>query len=220
MSDYGTMQARIADEIARPDLTTQIKRSIQTAIKHHERKKLKFNQTTDTFSTVVGQDYYGSSALSDIPNIVTIDAANISIGGVKEPLSEADFAAIDALNDGATTGDPEYYTYYKQQIRLGPVPNAVRTVTLAFVKRLGTLSLDADTNAWMVDGEELIRLTAKIDLFINVIRAVDQDEIDRLKQREIEVLDALEREAQQGQTTTLRTEIGGRRFGWSITRGP
>ena len=152
---------------------------------------------------------------------VSIAAMSISVSGSSEPLTEIDMAAMDTLN--STSGgiaDPEHYTYYKQQIRLGPTPNAARTVTIAFVKKLATLSADADTNAWMTDGEELIRMTAKLDLFINVIRTVDQIELDRLKQREIEVLDALETEAKQSKTTTLRTEIGGRRHGWSISRGP
>ncbi len=218
MSDYGTMQARIADELARTDLTTQIRRAIQTAIKHHERKKLKFNQATGTFSTVASQEYYSSSDLADIPNLVLIDAVKITIGGTSYPLVERDFSEIDALNNGTTTGDPEFYAYYKQQIRLSPVPSAANTVTLAYVKKLAALSADGDTNAWMVDGEELIRLTAKLDLFINVIRTVDQLELDRLKQREIEVLDAMETEAKTNKTTTLRTEIGGR-YRWSVIRG-
>lgn len=219
MSDYGTMQTRIADELARSDLTSQIRLAILSAIRHHERKKLKFNQTTGTFSTVASQEYYSSSDLADIPNIVRIDAAKITSGGTNYPLMERDFSEIDALNEGTTTDLPEFYAYYKQQIRLSAVPDAAYTVTLAYVKKLTALSASGDTNAWMVDAEELIRLTAKIDLFINVIRTVDQTEIDRLKQREIEVLDALETEAKANKTTTLRTEIGSRRRGWLIQRG-
>lgn len=175
MSDYGTMQARIADELARSDLTTQIQRAIQSAIKTYEREHFYFNEATATFNTVANQEYYGASDLADIATLVEIDAVKITVNGRSYPLVARDFGYIDAISTTATyTGDPSDYAYFKQQIRLYPIPNAVRTVTLAFVKRFATLSASGDTNAWMTDAEELVRMRAKADLFVNVIRSPEE----------------------------------------------
>lgn len=175
MSDYGTMQARIADELARTDLTTQIQRAIQSAIKIYERERFYFNEATATFSTVANQEYYGTSDLADIATLVEIDAVKLTVNGRSYPLVERDFAYLDAVSTTASyTGDPSDYAYFKLQIRLYPIPNAARTITLAYIKRFTTLSASGDTNAWMTDGEEMVRMRAKADLFVNVIRSPEE----------------------------------------------
>lgn len=171
MTTFGVMQARIADEIARTDLTTQIKDAIKTAIKKYERRRYYFNQKVDTtFSTVADQEYYGSAALADIPDIAEIDSATVTLTGVKSPLDEFDHSLIDSLQNGQVTGTPEAYSYAAQKIRLYPIPSGVMTITLSYIYRFATLSLDADTNAWMTDGEELIRCAAKAELYEHTIR--------------------------------------------------
>jgi len=54
-------------------------------------------------------------------------------------------------------------------VRLYPVPNGAFPLILSYVRSLTTLSADGDTNAWMTHGEELIRLRAKADLYINYL---------------------------------------------------
>jgi len=159
--DYGSMQSRIADELARSDLTTQIALAIQTAIKRHERERFYFNTKTGTFSTVAAQEYYAAAANSDIPNISKIERAKVTVDGYKYDLVASTFDSIDDEQDGTITGDPTHFAYFAQQVRLYPIPNAIRTVTMAYVYRLSSLSDSADANAWMTDGEELIRQTAK-----------------------------------------------------------
>ncbi len=176
MSTYGTMQARIADDLSgRTDLTTQIQEAIQTAIKFYERRRFYFNEATTTFSTVASQEYYGSSDNADIPNIIEIDTLKILVNGSTYLLTARDFQFIDDIsNSTSSLGDPTDFCYYKQNIRLFPIPSAVRTITMAYVKRLTTLSASGDTNAWMTDGEELIRMRAKRLLFLNVIRSPEE----------------------------------------------
>jgi hypothetical protein len=163
MSTYGAMQARIADDLIDVSVTNaQIKAAIQTAIKHYERKPFYFNQKIDgTFSTVATQEYYGAAALADIPNIVHVRSANVTINGSKRKLSPYDFQVVDDGQDGSVTGDPYAYTTFNQQIRLYPIPNNVFTVKMSYVYKLAALSADGDTNAWMTEAEELIRQAAK-----------------------------------------------------------
>lgn len=182
MSNYGTLQSRIANEIARTDLTAEIKEAIQTSIKKYERKRYYFNvKVESTFSTVSDQEYYTSSALSDIPDIAEIISATIAVSGVKQPLEWFDHVQIDQMQNGQVKGTPEAYSYAEQRLRLYPIPNSVQTITLAYVYRFATLSADGNTNAWMTDGEELIRCCAKSELYEHVIR--DPNTADRMLAR-------------------------------------
>jgi hypothetical protein len=164
------MKSRIADELGqRADLTTQITAAIQSAIKFYEHERFYFNETTGTFSTVVGQEYYSSSDYADIPNMILIDNVNLTISGSIHEIRRRSFNYIESVNTStALQGDPTDYCYYKQQLRFYPIPQAVRTVTVAYVKRLAALSSDSDTNAWMTDGEQLIRARAKWDICLNL----------------------------------------------------
>lgn len=171
MATLGILKQRIADELARSDLTAQIAYAISDAIKHHERARFYFNEAIDTFTTVDGQEWYSSADASWIPDVIAIDSLRITISGRPWPLQSTTMADMEFLSAGtATEGDPERFCYYRQQIRLYPTPNAARTMTCAFVKRLAELTDDAEDNAWTDDAEELIRVRAKIIVFEQVIR--------------------------------------------------
>lgn len=168
-NDLGTMWARIADEIRRTDLTTNIATEVQDAIKFYEAERFWFSESrTNTFSTVLAQEFYGSSDLAIMPNIIKIDQAVITISGNRYPLNRRDWDYMEhvAMNP-STNGQPQDWCYYAEQIRLYPIPDAVYSIRLSGVFQLGTLSTSADTNAWMVEGEQLIRNMAKRNLHAN-----------------------------------------------------
>lgn len=174
MTDYATMRTRIADEMVNDgDITTaQINYAIQDTIKQYERRPFYFNQSNSgSFSTVASQEYYSSSDLSAIPNIVHIIAATITSSGVKSALRAVDYQAIDDEQDGSVEGLPGSYAYFSQKIRLFPIPNAVYTVGLSYIARLTALSADSDSNAWTTDAEELIRQGAKRRIAINYLQS-------------------------------------------------
>jgi hypothetical protein len=87
---------------------------------------------------------------------------------------------------------PYYYAYYKQNIRLYPIPDAVYTITLAYVYKLTALSDGGDSNAWTTDAEELIRCRAKADLYGHLLK--EYDAADRMTMREQEIFRSLKRE--------------------------
>lgn len=171
MTTYLVMQTRISDELARDDLSSQVQLAILSAIDHYERERFYFTEGTATFSTVAGQEYYSSSDLADIATLVEIDSLRITVNSTRYTLCRRDFAYIDEIAaSSTTTGDPTDFCYYKQQIRLYPTPSSVRTITMAYIKRLTALSSSSDSNAWTTDAEEMIRMRAKADLLYNVIR--------------------------------------------------
>jgi hypothetical protein len=175
MSTFGAMQDRIADELARTDLTSQISKAIQSSIRHYERERFYFNETIGTFSTVASQEWYSSSDFSAMPNIAEIDSVRITVGSNIYRLIARDFSYLEEINLSTShTGDPTDFCYYRQQMRFWPIPSAVRTITIAYVARPATLSASTDTNAWMTDAEEMVRSRAKADIYGHVLRDTER----------------------------------------------
>ena len=211
---YGDMQSRIADEITDAALASQIQNAIQDAIKHYERKKFYFNQKVAGFSTVAGQEYYSSSDLADIATLIEIEAAAIANSGVKSELVAEAFENIDAWQTSLSTGQPRSFAYYGQQIRLFPIPDAAYTVTLAYHYRLATLSAPSDTNAWMTDGEILIRESAKRRLAQDVVK--EDGESQRASPLELEELEELLAETRRRRS---KNRLHGEIYLFGMTRG-
>lgn len=191
MTSYVEMKTRIADELLDSGAltTAQISAAILSAIRNYQRKPFYFNQKkASTFSTVADQEYYTSTELSDIPNIVQMEGAKVTVNSYKRTLRPLDFETIEDGQDGTITGAPSAYCAFNQKIRLYPIPDAVYTVTLAYVYRLTALSADGDTNAWVdeVDAEELIRQSAKRILALDILH--DDELAVRCYNREAEVL--------------------------------
>lgn len=211
MTTLGTMMDRIADELDRSDLTSQIQKAIQTAIDRYQRKRFFFNEARSlTFNTVDGQEFYTSADSSDIPNLLFIDNVKLTISGSdkidleRRQYSELEYDSANSTND---EGQPTAYAYYNKQLRLYPIPNAAYAVRVSGVFALSDLSATADTNAWMTDAEALIRSRAKRELLTHVIR--DAEGATAMAQAEAEELQSLiqETNARSGTGAIYPTEF-------------
>jgi hypothetical protein len=212
MTTYLIMQNRISDEVrnvstaSSSDIQSQIKLAILSAIAHYERERFYFSELrSETFATVANQEFYGTADNANIPNLAHIDSLTMTINSTQRwVLREREWNWFEQYAfDTSFTGDPEYYAYYGRQIRLGPIPNAVRTIRISGVWRLTALSADADTNVWTTEAEELIRSRAKWDLWRNVLKEEQQAQIS--KQTESEAYAALKRET----THRLTSRVSG-----------
>lgn len=190
MATYGDMQGRIADELARTDLTTQIQTCILRAIRFYERRKWWFNERrTLTFPTVAAQEYYAAAANADIPNITRIDTIMLLKGTDRFMLDRQNWDYIEALSITSTlSGEPTDYAYYGQSIRLYPIPNAVWTLTVSGAWPLDVLTGN-DSNAWTNEGEDLICCRAKWDVCMSYLK--DGAAGAAAKQQEDEAFQAL-----------------------------
>jgi hypothetical protein len=191
MPSLGTMKARIADELARDDLTSQIAAAIVSAVAHYERRPWWFMETEGTFNTAPGTDAYTTSTATFLSTLVDEDSLTMTVNGSKEPLRKIAFAEMqDYRIDTVPSGPPTHYAMYRQRLYVHPVPDRTYSATVFFTGNIGVPAADGDSNSWTNEGEELIRLRAKADLFENVIR--DYAEADRMRGREIEVLRSLQ----------------------------
>lgn len=203
MTTYGAMQDRIADELDRTDLTSQIQKAIQTAVDKYQRKRFFFNEARSlTFNTVDGQEFYTSSDASDIPNLLMIDNVKLTISGSdKVELERVPYSELehDSSNLTVDEGQPTAYAYYAKQLRLYPIPDAAYAVRVSGVFALSDLSATGDTNAWMTDAEALIRSRAKRELLTHVIR--DAEGAAAMAQAEAEELQSLIQETNARSST-------------------
>lgn len=208
MTTYGALKTRIADELARSDLTSQIVLAIDGAIKFYQPERFWFNDATASFSTVAGTDTYAQL------NIVEqIDSLTVTVNGAREPLLRVTFQEMEALYGSGTRGIPTHYCVYDELVRLSPVPDAVYTMRIATVTNYVDWSpytvplSDAATSPWTDEAEELIRLHAKVDLLENVIRDVAAfAEADRLRMREQTVLRQLRKKTDNLNTAGIVAE--------------
>lgn len=174
----GLMKSRIADEIARTDLTSQIGLAIEEAIDEAATNRFWFNEARAlTFSTVAGQEYYTSDELAAM---VEIDAIWFTANGQRRNLSVAGNINVNDLSDGSpSSGEPSNWSRYGDEFRLHPIPRDVWTVSIDGTTKFPELTDDDQSNPWMVQGERYVRALAKRILFADVIRDFDEAQIQQ-----------------------------------------
>lgn len=205
MSTYLDLQNRIADELDRSDLTSQIQLAINSAVSFYARKNFFGTESSFTFSTVVGQEYYTAVDNPAIASSPYLDELNININTGRIQMTRESFEWIDAISFLPTaTGQPYYWAYRAQQIRFYPIPSQVYVVTAYNTPRLGLLSDPQTSNFWTdtdAGAECLIRTRAKLYLLLNVIRASDMEaEVTLLRGQELD-----ERSALFGETASRKS---------------
>lgn len=191
MSTLAQMRSRIADDLNKgTTLNTQIDKAINRAIEHYEKQRFWFNETLGTFATIANQSAYGTA--DGIPSdIAEIDYLEItSTSTYKLELKRKGFPyVINTIGNGGTSTYPSCFALFQEKIYLAPIPSAVKTITLYYQQKYTALSLDADTNDWTTDAEDLIESRARWWVYKRIIK--DKDHAAEAKAEELEALDAL-----------------------------
>lgn len=199
MSTLGIMKARIARDIFRDDLTDTIADEITSAIAFYQRERFWFNETRLLlFNTAQGQEFYDSTTLASIPNLLEIDYVQVSQAGRPYSLDMASAEDLDILTGLPTSGVPTLFSYYQGALRLYPAPNGVYPVRIAAVVRYpGPAADDEPDNHWMTDAAELIRARAKRNIYLHSLG--DQEMTAMMKSAEDEALTSLRAESSRRQ---------------------
>lgn len=178
MTTLTVMKQRIADEVARSDLTTMIAYAISDAIAYYQSKRFFFNESREiTFDTADEQEFYDKYDHAAIHDLMHIDYVKLNIDNWAYTLCRAEPEELEDYF--GTSGQPTSYTYYERQIRLYPVPNDTWEVRVAgHLKRNEPASDTEKYNPWMTDAERLIRARAKLNLARNVNAAGLQPTFD------------------------------------------
>ena len=188
---FGAMKSRISNEMKRGELSassTAVQDSILSAIAHLERRRFTWNEFADTTATASANvSYIPFTQLPITP--LSIDTATIVLNGQRYMLDEKNWKDIEAIDSTLTSGNPDWYAIHGRSIRVYPQPNADFALILSGVKKLTDISANAAssaTNAWMEDGEELVRLTAKAMLFRDQLRAPEQAQFFQMESAKVQ----------------------------------
>lgn len=171
------MKARIALELQRPDLTTEIGQAITDAIYAYQGERFRFVETTldgsPTFNTVVGRATYTSADNANIGSLFAIDFLTFTdTSSTRFVITRDRPLAIKIGNQNPIMqGLPEAYAYRGNAITLYPVPNQIWTVAIDGHDKIAEPASDAEVgNPWMVEAERLVRSRAKYILAVHRTR--------------------------------------------------
>ncbi len=170
MSTYGVMQTRIADEIARTDLTSQIQYAILDAIKMYEGERFYFNELYRSTATVTASSYY-----IDLPSsVMKIDKIVLQVNSsIDDYLIARDAQFILEAQTPLTTSQPKEFAIYNEKIIFDSQSDDTYTIYINGQQKFTAPSANSDTSAWFVEAEELIRNRAKANLYMDVIMEAD-----------------------------------------------
>lgn len=179
MSTLGAIRAQLANQIGNYDLGDQYDHAIRAAIELHEGERFAFNGARLRLDTVAAQEFYtlpgdlktpAGAALAAGEDVLEIESATLRWNATGTPMEATTFDELEECNSTGIIGQPLYYAREGSSFRLGPIPDAVYTIYINGLKKLGTLSAGTDTNAWMTDGALLVIASAKAILARDVLR--------------------------------------------------
>lgn len=189
-STFLQMQQRIADDLDRTDLTTQIKKAINRAIIHYQTEPFWFKETSSSFSAVSGQEEYVYGTGSVPSDVQMIDIMERQYNSIKTSMTEITPFELEAKQSGDATGIPSEFAQYENRFKLYPIPNQSGiTILIKYTKNYTELSADSDTNDWLTYAEDLIEARARWWLNMRIIRDTAAAADDAMQ--EASALDAL-----------------------------
>src|ERR1700676_5155695 len=112
------LKNRIASDLTRDDLTSQIANVVSDTIKFYARERFWFNKNrTLTFNTVIGAQAFGAADLATVPNIIGIDALFLPQNQSIYPLDRTEPDDFEVISGGMTGGGKATaYTYVDNTI--------------------------------------------------------------------------------------------------------
>jgi hypothetical protein len=198
MATYLNLKTNLLNELL-PNATdtsvldAAVSSAIARSIKFYSSTPFWFNEASTAFVTVASQSEY--TAPSDMAVLTDLVMAN---GNYRSRLERKnrDFILRNDISD--YTGIPSYFFLYGSRFRLYPVPRESLTVSISYISQLSP-SPDEYTasasNAWTNEAEPLIRMHAKIDVYMNfmkdyqaaqVLIGMERDILDMMKERSMQ----------------------------------
>lgn len=172
MTTLATMKSRIASELRRSNITTQIASAIETAIESYRHERFWFSETREiTFDTVANQWQYDSSDNANLGLILRWDYVLAQIGDEYYTLMPMSPEQIETLNGaGDFLGQPLNWGFYNDQFLIYPIPVDVYPIRIGgMIAKASPAADDEAGNPWMTSAEKLIRCRAKFELYTHVL---------------------------------------------------
>lgn len=170
MSNLGSMITRIHREMKRDGLTAEVRDAIITAIEFHKDDRFAFNEDDATAGASSG-----ASSIAFPTNFLHVDLVEMSSTATDRfELDPDEFDEIRrATIDAAPAVQPSKYSVFQDRINFNSSLDRdyeIKVFGHAHLTEISSSSTTTDTNAWMVEGEELIRNHAKGLVYDDVLR--------------------------------------------------
>jgi hypothetical protein len=200
MATLAEIRAKIADQINRTDLNTQIDDEINKAIKHYSAQRFWFAETQTTFPLVVGQQSYGTA--DSVPStLLEIIKLKVTVSGTYYDVTPKPFDYIEERNKTNIQDIPEYYAYFQSKIYFYPLPNSAYTATLSYFENYADITTDAGTKDFTTNAVELITQRAKKSVLLNYVK--DDEDAKRAELLESAAFNALTAENDRRKATNM-----------------
>jgi hypothetical protein len=178
MTTLAILKAKIADDLTRSDLSSQIATAITDAIRAYSDAPYYFNQSRSmSFSTVADQWDYDSTDDANIGLIRRIRGVSVSDGSNAYDITPIEQHEMELLTDNglnASRGEPMHYSWFGQVMCLYPIPDAAYTVrVVGSISKAAPASDDETGNVWMTEADDLIRARAKVEIAVHTTRDPD-----------------------------------------------
>jgi hypothetical protein len=206
MATLGDLKAQIASDLRRSNLTAEIAAAITDAIRDHDTERFFWNETgplpylltitpgggVDTGSGAPLGDAYFLAPQGQMQEFIKIDRVRALLPAVWYTIKETDWMTIENLYSTLSNGQPSWWAYTNDVLRIYPLPNQPFQLRIFGHYRLTPLASDADSNHWTDEGFNLIRYTALKRLYSYPIR--DADQVQNAEQAGMRAMDYLRRE--------------------------
>jgi len=178
MSTFSVLAAKIADDLARSDLTDQINAAILEAIRFYEGERFSFNEANNRTVTLSSSvTYIEFSALPE--RFIEIDRVRLALGsGSYYDLEQRSYVDLMYGQDAQATGQPIEWGIYADRLQFDTEANQNYTLVLDGLKSLGNTASNTYTVSssvsWFTAGQDLIRAAAKRSVYAHVIKDMEQ----------------------------------------------
>ena len=212
MTTFLDVRTRVADQLARSDLNTQIDREIQLAMARYNRRVSWLHEVREvSLTSVAAQAWYSSVDVStgtgpqDTTGRTAVDVTDIQkIDYMRDPnyddLRQVHYSDFEGFFDTTgAAGRPTYFTLYAGQIGIWPVPDGVTIYTLSAVVKPVIPSLATDESIWFDQAQELIENAAAAAICRKFIQ--DGERAQAFQVYETEAWNDLVREGNQKMAT-------------------
>ena len=200
MSGLATLVADIREDLNRgTDFDSRIKKAIQKAIEFYRARRYGFNQKRKDFS--ISTEFASLTA-----NWLEVDTLHLDTTSGIQVLEETNFQILFENSNGRASGftnRPYKYAIQNRLLRFDNPPDQTYSAHMSYLYDLTNISVcasDSASNAWTVEGKELIQTHASIDVLENYIEGEEAaGKALILRQREIQVEKEMKRRANREQ---------------------
>lgn len=204
MATLGTMRTRIAREL-QIDATvyaTDIDAAIFTSIQKYQDKDYWFLETAPATVLFTSTSIYSLTTM--LPDRSEIKSVRLQLNpGIGTMYMKTQEELIDMDFDENFTGQPAYWAIHHDSLMIEPTPQRTFTAVVWYSLRNSMTASATASSVWTNEAEELVRLTAEVDLLENRIK--DYEEAARKRVRVVEAQNDLD-EKTVSRTSKRRTK--------------